>query len=530
MVQLCRRVLEKEGFQVVTATSPSQALAVLARQPIGLLLADFRMPGLDGFQLLSLARRHQPDLATIVMTGYGTVETAIEALHNGADGLILKPFNTVDLVANVRQTLYDSQQKRDVVRLRALRPLFEITEALFAEKDPERLQELIVDTVCERLNCSRSGLFWINQDGMRLDRCICRANRMQIEVDEDEYRLFQLVSQRAPLLVNREVLSEAELKVRLEKVKIRSLMIVSLNQSESRVYLVAARGEEDPIFRDADLEMFLILSRQASAALENARLYAELNATIRQAEKTQQAMMVAQKMASAGRLTASIAHEINNPLQSLHNCLHLAERKELSPSEREKYLHMAQSELDRLMATVQRMLDFYRPGARDRKLTDVNDLVERVLALMEKQLEQGKVSVQTEFAADLPRVMLVANQFQQVLINLILNAMEAMPDGGRITIQTARCETGSRNTGSLVLAGRGSRPAVEITITDTGPGIQELDRDRVFEPFYSTKDSGTGLGLAVSYGIVSAHGGTLTLVNSTVGASFRITLPEEGII
>jgi two-component system NtrC family sensor kinase len=276
--------------------------------------------------------------------------------------------------------------------------------------------------------------------------------------------------------------------------------------------------------------MALILARQAGAALENARLYTELRSYIHQVERSQHAMLQAEKMAAAGRLTASIAHEINNPLQSLHNCLHLAGRKELSAAERQKYLEMSQSELDRLMATVQRMLDYYRPGARDRQWTDLNEVVQRVVVLTETQLNKNNIQIQACLAANLPKVMIVPSQIQQVLLNLVINSMEAMPDGGEIKIKTLSAQSERQEHPESLEDGFETVSGIDILVEDSGPGVAAEDRERIFEPFVSTKENGTGLGLAVSYGIVAAHGGTLSLVNGGgKGACFRITLPEEEI-
>jgi signal transduction histidine kinase len=118
--------------------------------------------------------------------------------------------------------------------------------------------------------------------------------------------------------------------------------------------------------------------------------------------------------------------------------------------------------------------------------------------------------------------MVVSNQVQQVLLNLIINSMEAMPDGGEIYIKTARDILESEGMGIS-----NHKSGIEIIIEDTGPGIQDRDRENIFEPFVSTKENGTGLGLAVSYGIITAHGGTLNIVEDGLrGACFRITLPE----
>lgn len=251
------------------------------------------------------------------------------------------------------------------------------------------------------------------------------------------------------------------------------------------------------------------IEAQHEAEIRLKQLYAELQLSMESLEKSQKALLQAEKMAAAGRLTASIAHEINNPLQSLSNCLHLVGRNELPPEVREKYRQSAETELDRLMVIVQRMLDLYRPGARERQWTDLEEVFTHVLTLFEPQMHRANVSVHTHFANDLPNAWVVSSQIQQVILNLMLNAVEAMPNGGEIFIDVGPCKEGA-----------------EIILADTGDGILESERERIFEPFVSTKENGTGLGLSVSYGIIQAHGGTIELLPvREKGASFRIVLP-----
>jgi signal transduction histidine kinase len=214
-------------------------------------------------------------------------------------------------------------------------------------------------------------------------------------------------------------------------------------------------------------------------------------------------------MATAGRLTASIAHEVNNPLQSVQNCLHLAGHEDLPAEKRKEYFELAKKELDRLMKTVQRMLDFYRPGAVRVEQVDLLDLLEHVLSLSAQQLGQRHITLHTDLPKSLPMIYAVSSQIQQIFFNLILNSLDAMQDGGELTI-TAKAK----------------KNGVEMIFQDTGPGIPEDKRENIFEPFFSTKDGGTGLGLTVSYNIVTAHGGTLDLEEGhEPGARFRLFLP-----
>jgi two-component system, NtrC family, sensor kinase len=279
-----------------------------------------------------------------------------------------------------------------------------------------------------------------------------------------------------------------------------------------RGVLYAGRGIDQPQFREVDWEMFLLLARQAILAMENARLYDELRDYVKRVEGSQQALVQAEKMATAGRLTASIAHEINNPLQAVRNCIHLAGRDEFPEKKRGEYIDLAETELERLMATVQRMLEFYRPGAVEPQRVDLPELLRRVVSLLTPQLDLRNVRVITSFSSRLPKVLAVSSQLQQVFINLILNAYDAMPKGGEVRITA-----------------RPVKDSVEIVFQDTGPGVPPEKRNYIFEPFVSTKEGGTGLGLAVSYGIISAHGGSLELVpDRGPGACFRILIPVKG--
>jgi len=280
----------------------------------------------------------------------------------------------------------------------------------------------------------------------------------------------------------------------------------------SRSILFAARDPNELPFSEADLEMFQILARQSAAAVENARLYDEQRAYIRKIEESQTALLQAEKMAAAGRLSVSIAHEVNNPLQSVQNCLHLAGRGDLPEEKRKEYFDLACKELERLSLTVHRMLDFYRPGAAKPEPLYVPDIFDYVLTLMQKQLSERGIQVKLDLSSAMPKVMAVSSQIQQVFINLILNSFDAMPNGGQLTIY-----------------GRAINGGVEILLQDTGPGVPVDQQRNIFEPFFSTKEGGTGLGLTVSYNIVTAHGGVLELLTThDRGACFRLFLPGGG--
>ena len=506
---LCKRVLSRAGYDVVALTDPRAAIEHLQHHRLDLLVVDIRMPEVDGFDVISRVQMVQPDIAVLVMTGFGTVETAIQALRQGVDGLLLKPFERSDeLLTSVRQVLTDNQRKRETARMHALRPLFNVTETLFSETDRDRLLDLILTAIRDHLHCSNAAYYQVEN---RSVTTVAQRGRV-LQVDDMNFatQLVQRVDVDGnPIVINATGPGEADAQALLSALGLGSAILIPIARSNLHSVLFAARDGSGSSFRGADLELFFVLARQAVVAMENARLYEDLRNYVRQVEESQQALLRVEKMAAAGRLTASIAHEVNNPLQSVQNCLHLAGHEGVEPEKRKEYFELAKKELDRLMKTVQRMLDFYRPGAARVEQVDLLDLLSHVLSLTSSQLRSKKIELKTDLPGSLPMIFAVSSQIQQIFFNLILNALDAMPEGGELRVFARAVSEG-----------------VEIIFEDSGPGIPEDRRESIFEPFFSTKEGGTGLGLTVSYNIVTAHGGTLDLINGHgTGACFRLFLP-----
>jgi two-component system, NtrC family, sensor kinase len=501
---LCQRILTRAGFEATALTDPREAVQWLQANKVALLLVDIRMPQVDGFEVIGHATRTQPDLAVLAMTGFGTLDTAIRALRQGVDGLLLKPFEQSDeLVQAARQALADSQRKRDAARAQALRPLFEVTESLLSETHSDRLLDLIINSILDHLRCSHAAYYeYSAAEG--------RFTLLRGQGTELTDFLIPADAGGSPMLINAVGPGDPHAQSRLQKAGLGGAMFVPMARQRFRGIFFAAREPGGNAFRDVDIDMFQILARQAAAAIENARLYEEQRAYVSQIQESQAALLQAEKMAAAGRLSASIAHEINNPLQSVQNCLHLASREDLPADKRNEYFELARSEVDRLSVTVQRMLDFYRPGAVKPERVDLRELLQYIINLTQKQLNERGISVTVDMPEKTNTVLAVSSQIQQVFINIILNSYDAMLNGGEIHIR-----------------GRQTPGGVEMLFRDNGPGVASEERANVFEPFYSTKEGGTGLGLTVSYNIIAAHGGVLELVPSHgQGACFRVFLPN----
>jgi signal transduction histidine kinase len=232
----------------------------------------------------------------------------------------------------------------------------------------------------------------------------------------------------------------------------------------------------------------------------------------RERDKAQEVQLAqAEKMAAIGTLAAGVAHEVNNPLAGILTCLDMIESSPDDAAARERYLGLVRSGIKRIEHIVRNLLDFSRPREIERRLTSMNERVARVVELVAFQLRSGRVEVRPELAADGVHVLADPFQMEQMLLNLVLNAIQAMPKGGTLTVRTRRLDD-----------------RVLVEVIDTGVGIPEAHRSRVFDPFFTTREigKGTGLGLAVSYNLVKAHGGTIDLDSEPgKGTVARVTLP-----
>ncbi len=527
VVHLCQRLLERSNYQVLTANDAGHAIEILHTQHVDLLVADIRMPGLNGLQLIGQARSFLPNLAAILMTGYGTLETAISALQKGVDGLVIKPFSGVDFVKNVDRSLAEHRREQEMLRLQTLQPFLEVSQTLFSLRDLGMLADTLVNVTHNILKNDYTALIRRGSDAPFRDGPINPDTGWQIIKSFGELQTSGGLSVEAlldlylvspldePVMTDLERNSHPAWEHILLDTKQASLLYVPIPANNQQLAILAVRSPRKTNFTQADLETLIVLARQSSIAFENARLYTDLANSLKQIELSQNALLQAERLAAAGRLTASIAHEINNPLQALQNCLDLASRKDLGKEQRQKYLDLAIKELNRLMGTVDQMLSFYRPIARDRQRVNINEIIRMVLELLRPQFDEAHIVVHYQLDHDPILIMAVANQIQQVLINLLINAMEAMSEGGDVWIASRHISEAENRF-------------VEVTIEDSGPGIHGEQLDHLFEPMISSKPNGTGLGLAVSFGIVEAHGGTLKLLpDSQQGACFQIILPEE---
>jgi signal transduction histidine kinase len=252
------------------------------------------------------------------------------------------------------------------------------------------------------------------------------------------------------------------------------------------------------------------LARHAALAIENAQLFEREQATIEELRIAQKQLLQSEKLATIGQMAAGIAHELNTPLTYIMGNLELLQIQELGETQREMLRSIARG-ADRIKSLAQSLLAFSRPSQEELAPVAPNELVERSLELCHYQILKGGIRLERDLAAGLPLILGVPNQIEMALINLVVNAIQAMAQGGLLRVS-------SRLQGEQV----------EILVADEGPGIPEEAQPRIFEPFFTTKPEGrgTGLGLSTVLMVVERHRGKVDFTSKPgQGTTFRLTFP-----
>lgn len=268
-----------------------------------------------------------------------------------------------------------------------------------------------------------------------------------------------------------------------------------------------------------DLQLVNAVADQLAIALQKANLYSDLQAALRKEKAIRNQMVQSERLVIMGRLLASVSHELNNPLQTIQNALFLLRKEKGISLQGQLDLDIVLSEVERMSALLERLRSTYRPiKAEDFLPTQINHLIEDIYALISTHLRHNEITYEFHPDPELPLIPALPNQIRQVIVNLLMNAVEAMTTGGKLTVSTKLLQDSNE---------------VLLTVSDSGPGIAPDLLQNVFDPFVTNKQTGTGLGLAISYDIVMKHRGRITAENNPdedmPGALFKVWLPIKNM-
>ncbi len=394
----------------------------------------------------------------------------------------------------------------------------------------DEILRLVLEGVTKSIGFDRARLYMVNERKNLLE---CK---MAVGVDEEAIRGVTLRLEPVESIVARSVVEkrpfvipDASVDPRVnptlkEKFSLHSLVVIPLLAKEKALGAIAAdRTEPGKSITEDTLESIMTFAQQAGLAIQNAFRYQELKNFSQQLEeriqkttaelrKTEAQLIRSEKLAALGQLAAGIAHEIRNPLTSINILVHSLREKLASTDPHREDLKVIEEEIGRINEIVDQFLRFARPSPLHFEKTEILPIFEETLALLRPQIEKGRIFVEKDFPS-LPPIVVDREQIKQVVLNLLLNAIQAMPQGGL-----------------LRLSGQspGGNQWVSLSVQDSGTGIPPEDMDKLFNPFFSTKEGGLGLGLSIAHRIVDEHHGRIEVESSREkGTLFTIWLPIE---
>jgi two-component system, NtrC family, sensor kinase len=501
VLRTLKRFLVRDGFQVETARSAADALTIL-REGFApqVVISDYRMPGMDGVAFLKYVCTEWPRVQRVLMTGHADI-SAIEEAVNASQiyRFLAKPWEETGLLATVRSAAQQWELEAENVRLSALsqeqnQKLVEANRELEAKvaartqllSRAKREWEVAFDAIAEPLMI-------IDADYRVVRANLALAQHLGKNIKELPGQRCHEARVASPNPLPRDGDGPCRGCPVEEARKTGKDHEVDLETKTERTYSLHAFPIDDErgamVCRYRDLTEQRAMSRQ---------------------------MAQADKLSAMGLLAGGVAHEINNPLGAILVFAQLLRREPMEEKEQQEYLKEIEDSAIRCKKIVERLLSFARTARRDdRRLFSVNDVVAETAFLVEKSYLTNKVKLERDLAADVGQVAGNANEMAQVLLNLITNARDAMPQGGTIRVRTRNLDEGS----------------VELTVSDTGSGIPQDILERIFDPFFTTKPEGkgTGLGLSVSYGIVRDHKGKIAVRSKPgEGTEFQVVLPRAG--
>ncbi|RLC73961.1 MAG: hypothetical protein DRI52_00840 [Chloroflexi bacterium] len=535
---LTEYILEPNGYEYIIAKDGETGLRKALTEDPDLIIMDLKMPKMTGLEVLAALRERQSTIPVILMTFHGSEETAVQAFRLGARDYVIKPYDTQEMLESIERALTEVRLRAERDRLtqnimqvnrqlerrvKELSILYSIGKSVTTLLDQEKVLNRIVEAAVYVTGAEEGTLMLVDKDSgelyMRAARGLGEKYARGFRLRVEDSIAGQVVRTGQPFLESGDA---QRLKVKTGYL-VKSLMYVPLKAGQEVIGVLSVDNKvSNTTFTESDVYLLSALADYASIAIVNARLYTEVKSfseeleqkvveRTKELQEAQEQLIQSEKLASIGQLAAGVAHELNNPISVMLGFSQAILRKLPEDDPLRKPLATIEREGLRCKGIIQNLLDFARRSKPSLQPTNVNEVLEAACALIEHQISLDNVVVTKGYDPHLPQVLADANQLQQVFVNIIINARDAMPQGGTLRLIT-------RSLGD----------EVHIIFSDTGIGIPPENIKRIFDPFFTTKEvgQGTGLGLSVSYGIVEQHGGTIEVKSEVgVGTTFIVKLP-----
>ncbi len=392
--------------------------------------------------------------------------------------------------------------------------LGKFSKAMVTILDLQSLSKRIVETITQTMGVEKASLFLWNEEKSGYSLSESKNVKMNPSTSflPKSDPLPHYLQKIGELIVREELAKGGNIQELDDVVKKMSLIeaevsipFISKGQLIGMINLSHKFNKD--IYSHEDIELLSTLANQTAIAVENARLYEDL-------KRSKSYIRRADRLASLGTLTAGLAHEIRNPLVAIKTLTQLLPERLDDEEFRTQFLQIASGEVDRISSLVTELLEFARPSDPRLELEDINAILDGMILLVSTETKKKQVDITKDYAPNIPSVQVDREQIKQVFLNILLNAIEATSENGRITVRTR------------YFLKPGGEPFAQIEFTDTGCGIPEEYIEDIFNPFFTTKSTGSGLGLSISNQIIQDHRGYIDVESRLgKGSSFFINLP-----
>jgi signal transduction histidine kinase len=527
IVRLCDQLLTELGYRVEGVTDGLQALACLEAETYDLLVVDAKMPKVDGLAVLRHGRGLDPNLTAIVITGYATMDKAIEALRAGARGFLLKPFDVDQLVSAVHDALAQRRKEQEHFLVQAQLPVLEIGQALMAEGDVGSLARRLLEVVAQQMAATHGVLALLDRDGGELSVAAAvdppPDNPRETAIPATQGLAGRALKSGEILVLDRKTLASVDpaLHALLAGPDGAAWVLVPLRTRAKNVGILTlgrpATGRAEAIFTSRDLHLLSIIGGQIAIALENARMYAlEQERVIALDRALEQQRELARLK---NEFIQNVSHELRTPLALIHGYAELLTSGEFGEvyEEQREPLEIIEQRANYLRTVVDSIVTMLATESRglSRHPIRLEPLVRSAAASFQLVADQHGSTLQCTCSEQTPPLMADETSLRMVIDQLIDNALKFTPAGGSVTVHLGAADD-----------------HVVLQVTDTGIGIPADHLERVFDRFYQVDGSisrsfgGCGLGLALVREIVEAHDGTVTVESQPGrGSTFTVRLP-----
>jgi signal transduction histidine kinase/DNA-binding response OmpR family regulator len=527
IVRLCTEVLTSLGYTVEGVTDGLQALARLQTETYDLLVVDVKMPNIDGLAVLRQGRELDPNLTTIVITGYGTMDRAIEALHAGARGFIPKPFDYDQLTAAVQEALAQRRKEQEHTLLQAQLPVLEIGQALMADGNVSSLAKRLLEVIVHQMGATRGMLMLLDKDAseMTIAATIGLPDKVesQVPVLAGQGAVSQVLHSGEISILDSQAHGSLEppLQALVDKSQASRCVLVPLQSREKNVGILAfsrmTASRSEAVLTSTDLNLLAVIGGQIAIALENVRLYALEQARAAALDRALQQQRELTRLKS--EFIQNVSHELRTPLALIHGYAELLTSGALGKVD-DKHREPLQGIVQRtnhLRILVDDIITMLANESRELRREPVllNKLVSASLASFQTLAARDGLTLDDDLAPQVSPVSGDKNYLRTMIDHLLDNALKFTPSGGKVTVKL-----------------QSTNKDVVLRVIDTGIGIAAEQLERVFDRFYQVNGSicrefaGWGLGLALVKEIAEAHGGTVTVKSQLgKGSTFTVRLP-----